>query len=100
MKTKKDNMTDVEKRQAFDVTKTEYIVFHKDYIPDINIYYINTLIRRTEMVKYLGLYFANDSKNSPGFEHLLEKAGRATFAVQGKNKKMGNIVPELMVMNE
>ena len=63
MKTKKDNMTDVEKRQAFDVTKTEYIVFHKDYIPDINIYYINTLIRRTEMVKYLGLYFANDSKN-------------------------------------
>ena len=52
------------------------------------------------MVKYLGLYFANDSKNSPGFEHLLEKAGRATFAVQGKIKKMGNIVPELMVMNE
>ena len=49
------------------------------------------------MVKYLGLYFANDSKNSPGFEHLLEKAGRATFSVQGKFKKMGNIVPELMV---
>ena len=79
------------------VTKTEYIVFHKDYIPDINIYYRNTLIRRTEMVKYLGLYFTNDNKNSPGFEHLLEKAGRASFAVQGKIKKMGNIVPELMV---
>ena len=81
------------------VTKKEYIVFHKDYIPSINIYiyYRNTLIRRTEMIKYLGLYFANDSKNSPGFEHLLEKAGRATFAVQGKLKKMGNIVPELMV---
>ena len=42
------------------------------------------------------LYFTNNSKNSPGFEHLLEKAGRATFAVQGKIKKMGNIVPELM----
>ena len=36
-------------------------------------------------------------KNSPGFEYLLEKAGRASFAVQGKIKKMGNIVPELMV---
>ena len=37
------------------VSKTEYIVFYKDYIPDINIHYRNTLIRRTEMVKYLGL---------------------------------------------
>ena len=71
------------------VIKTEF--FHKDYIPDINIYYRNTLIRRTESVKYLGLYFTNDSKNSPGFEHLLEKAGRASFAVQGKIKKMGNV---------
>ena len=43
------------------------------------------------------LYFTNDNKNSPGFEHLLEKAGRASFAVHGKIKKMGNIVPELMV---
>ena len=63
----------------------------------ILIYMTETLIRRTEMVKYLGIYFTNDSKNSPGFEHLLENAGRAGSAVQGKIKKMGNIVPELMV---
>ena len=25
------------------VTKTEYIVFHKEYIPNINVYYRNTL---------------------------------------------------------
>ena len=43
------------------------------------------------------IIITNDSKNSPGFEHLLEKAGRVSFAVQGKIKKMGNIVPELMV---
>ena len=50
------------------------------------------------MVKHLGLYFTNDSKSSsPGFDHLLEKAGQASFAVQGKIKKMGNIVPEFMV---
>ena len=31
-------------------------MLHMYYYNDINIYYINTLIRRTEMVKYLGLY--------------------------------------------
>ena len=49
-------------KMKINVTKTEYIVFHKDYIPDINIYYRNTLIRRTEMVKYLGLYFDDRPK--------------------------------------
>ena len=70
---------------------------HKSIIPAIQSVCLEVCSARVTSLLLLLLYFTNNSKNSPGFEHLLEKAGRASFAVQGKIKKIGNIVPELMV---